>query len=1116
MTVIRIQEQSTQDDHFQATVSIDYGPQYSIVVRNPFDEKQEAELEWYFEEHLRFPFTQKVRARDAANSIPTYGEKLFKQVFQDNPEVYPEYKALLKVGLEQVQIEIAGSPKFHALHWEALKDSNLSRPLSLQATMMRRNMQSPPFEAKAQSSPIINLLVVTSRPYGVRDVSYRTISRPLFEALRQANLRVDIDILRPGTYKTLENHLREITGKHGAGYYHVIHFDLHGSLLTYQRWQTLLEEKPEEPARHSLTYQKYYALKDIESYEGEKAFLFFEGEADETVAPVEATALADMLREHHIPIAILNACQSGKQVGDSETSLDSSLMQAGVQLVLAMGYSITVSAAELLMKTLYQRLFAGDSLSLAIRQGHNELYNDKRRRAYYSQQIDLEDWLLPVVYQNRPVQLSLRDLTPEENKAYFERQAELEASAPPEPTYGFVGRDLDILRIERRLLLKRNILLVRGMGGAGKTTLLRHLGAWWRTTGLVERVFYFGYDDRAWTRQQIMAEIAQQLLDPVAYLRDFQPLSLDAQQVMLTKGLRAEQHLLILDNLESITGANLAILHTLDKKEQESLRRFVASLAGGKTLVLLGSRGGESWLAKGSFEDNIYDLPGLDPEAASTLADRILVKHGATKYRQDEDLRRLIKLLDGFPLALEVVLPNLATQTPQEVLAALQAGDVDLDTGDPEDKTRSILRCIDYSHSNLSSEAQQLLLCLAPFTSVFDTGTLDNYTNHLKQQPALSTLPFERWPEVLQEAANWGLLSPDPDNPRFLRLQPILPYFLHTRMQAPEQAGARLAIEAAFREHYRQVAESFYDLLTSKNPQDRQIGQFVTSLEYENLATALNLALAAQVSIADFHNVLIEYVKQMQIQSRGLELYQNIREQFAHYPPDKLTGPLGPEYVRVLGTIANWQLDLKQYEQAEALYQEILELLNHLDQLDEKIKGSMKATAYHQLGMVAQEQRKWQQAEQYYQQALQINVEYNARYEQAGTYHNLGTVAQEQRQWQQAEQYYQQALQIKREYNDRYEQASTYHQLGRVAQQQGQWEQARDYLLQALEIFVSYEDNYSSDIALRNLALLWQESGDDSLPGMVAEKLGVSRGEVEKLLREMLGESGGEQKSETD
>jgi uncharacterized protein HemY len=80
---------------------------------------------------------------------------------------------------------------------------------------------------------------------------------------------------------------------------------------------------------------------------------------------------------------------------------------------------------------------------------------------------------------------------------------------------------------------------------------------------------------------------------------------------------------------------------------------------------------------------------------------------------------------------------------------------------------------------------------------------------------------------------------------------------------------------------------------------------------------------------------------------------------------------------------------------------------------------NLSASIYNQLGMVAQKQRQWQQAEQYYQQALQIKIEYNDRYGQARTYHQLGTVAQEQ--WQQAEQYYQQALRICIEDNYHYD-----------------------------------------------------------------------------------------------
>ncbi len=141
-TIIRIREQAEQDGTFSAMVSFDHGPEYPITVRDPFTKEQEQELEWYFEEHLRFPFTKKVRANDAAKSIITYGETLFQQVFQDNPKINFPYMSAVQKGLDKAQIEIAGSPKFHALHWEALKDPDLPKPLALQATMVRQNLES--------------------------------------------------------------------------------------------------------------------------------------------------------------------------------------------------------------------------------------------------------------------------------------------------------------------------------------------------------------------------------------------------------------------------------------------------------------------------------------------------------------------------------------------------------------------------------------------------------------------------------------------------------------------------------------------------------------------------------------------------------------------------------------------------------------------------------------------------------------------------------------------------------------------------------------------------------------------------------------------------------------
>jgi hypothetical protein len=862
---ILIRETGQSADGFTAEISFGDSPPYAARVQDPFTPEQEERLGWYFEEWLRFPFVKTVEAEQAAASVTAYGEALFDQLFKTDPHVLAAYKlALVEAGgYGALSLALIGSPAFHALHWEALKDPHHGRPLAVECPCLRLNARPPNLHASVRPAPTLNVLLVSARPGGRRDVGYRTISRPLVEALETSRIRAQIDIVRPGTYRALVEHLEETRARRGDGYYHLIHFDLHGTLLTHAQFVA----REVGAALSALAYGDY-AQPTLAPFEGQRAFLLFEGATPAAPDYVADAHLAQLLQAHQLPIAVLNACQSGKQVGAQETSLGSRLMAAGVQLVVAMGYSVTVSAAALLMETLYGALLDGQPLAQAIRRGRLALYNAKGRRAAYDQTIQLEDWLLPVVYQNRPTSLKLTAFdSPADEAAYFERRAARYRA--PRPEYGFVGRDVDILEIEKRLLRRgdgeaaRNVLLVQGMGGAGKTTLLRHLMEWWQTTRLVERVIYFGYDAKAYTLEQIADATARQVYG-ADYVREYQQMPSEAAKLEKLIGtLRGTRHLLVLDNLESITGAALAIQHTLDAAARERLAGFVARLAGGRTLVLLGSRGPEEWLvarfAKSFPQAATYELPGLDPEAASLLAERILQRAGVAHYRSHPDhrdaLRQLLKLLDGYPLALEVVLANLARQTPGDVLAAFTQGLAELDaatSGDLwQDKTRSILRCVEYSHSNLAPEAQALLACLAPFTSVVNTSWLPQYSAQLRAQPALAKLPFDQWGTVLQAAQNWGLLTPHEIGGGYLRLQPLLPYFLRERLNRPAPAegkgladggaAARAAVEAAFRAHYDEVGGALAELIKSKEPQQRQLGQALIGLEYENLRTAVRL-----------------------------------------------------------------------------------------------------------------------------------------------------------------------------------------------------------------------------------------------------------------------------------
>ena len=901
--VVTIREEQKTDSGFAATLAIDGGGNFPIEIQDPFSPQQERELEWYFEGWLRTPFSDRVIAERAAASIKTYGEALFAQVFRADADAYVRYCAV-RDGADPLQIEIEGkTPEFQALHWEAMRDPQLSRPFAVDCWMARKSLTATPIRAVAQPSPTINVLVVTARPDEEEDVGYRTISRPLIEALRNARVRVNVDLLRPGTFQALSEQLDQKP----KGYYHLVHFDAHGALLTYEQLQ--------EGVERNRLFNERFGRSDLAAYAGVKAFLFLEGEQKGKADPVEASELAALLNNKGIPICLLNACQSGKQVrlaeevDTRETSLGSRLMTAGLQMVVAMGYSVTVTAAEKLMRRLYGELFAGEPVAVAVQRGRKELFNLKERRAYFRQTVDLEDWLLPVAYGEREVKLEVLPLPPEEEEKYY-----LAAAGRyrfPEPTYGFVGRDLEILKIEKGLL-RRNILLLQGMGGTGKTTLLNYLREWWQTTRFAEQVFYFGYDERAWTLAQIVPAMGRVLFGRFEWAQ-IQAMSPVAQALKLREKLRAEKHILILDNLESVTGEPLAIQNTLPEAERGRIREFLEGLVGGETRVVLGSRGREEWLQAKTFQENVYPLKGLDPESRSQLAEKILARQVTNAKRrealqQDAAFGRLMKVLAGYPLAMEVVLGNLARQEPMEVLQALQASDVgSLDEGG-EERTNNIVKCVEYSHSNLSEEAQKLLVCLAPFTSFLDRADLENYGKQLQQLAPFQNYPFEKFDGAIQEAVDWGLLSPIAEEmPRLLNIQPVFPYFLQTKL-AKLDATTREALQEGFKNHYRGLAGQYRQLMQSKEAQQRQLGLFFCSLEYENLFQGLQICLQRFES-SNIFNCLFDYLRLSNDLGSMLRLAEYVCSAHTLYPQDKRVGELGFEMVMALDRLAfSWAL----------------------------------------------------------------------------------------------------------------------------------------------------------------------------------------------------------------
>jgi len=1065
MAVITIREQSKTETGFNATLAIAEN-HYNITVSDPFEPKQEEELEWYFEDWLCYPMLDNVKADRAKKSVKKYGEELFKQVFQKEPNAYAKYSQL-RNNLNQIQIEIESiSPEFQAIHWEALQDPDFPRPLAIDSVLIRKNANPAVIATNVNESPTINLLVVVARPKADRDVPHRTISRPLVELIRNSKLRVNIELLRPGTYEALAKHLES----KGSGHYHIVHFDVHGSLQTYETYQERIKRKMYPSSR--------YGREEIKPYKGLKAFLALEGKEKRKYDPVEAAELANLLTSKGIPVCILNACQSGKQLNQAEaednreTSLASRLMNAGIQMVVAMSYSVTVTAAEIIMEQIYRHLFSNKDLNQAIRLGRKELYDGKARKAAYNTDIDLEDWLLPVVYSNGKVTFNLRDFTTEEEEQY---NLTLESKYKfTEPTYGFVGRDIDILFIERALL-QHNILLLQGMGGTGKTTLLNHLQEWWQVTKFAEDSFYFAYDRKAYTLQQIIFEISQQLYNKFD-LERFQAKSLEEQSQEISNKLRNESYVLILDNLESVTGQPLAIQNTLDESAREEIREFLVTLVGGKTKVVLGSRIGEDWLQESTFGDNSYRLQGLDSQARTDLAENILRKIDSSRswheIKRDRNFARLMNLLDGYPLAMNVVLVNLKQKSPEEILEQLEKAEID---PGGEYKEDNILKCIEYSYSNLSVSAQKLLLLLAPFRGFVWTLLIPQYAEQLEKSKAFQDYSLDQLESAIAEVVKLGLLSPINQNySQFLAIQPILPYFIQTKLKEIDE-GMRQSLQEVFKIYYGGLAGCYNIMMNSKDSQEKQTGIAFVYWEYENIYHALQISLAQEEPVYDVLECLFSYLGLINNKLKRLSLTKSICDSFKTYKRENQNAAWEKDMIFISFSLASFYQEERDYQTAENIYQNILNVILYREDIENSEKKSFQANVYHNLGRIAEESRQYQQAHDYYQQALEIKIEYDDRYSQADTYHQLGRIAEELRQYQKSNKYYQKSLEICIEYDDRYSQAKTYHQLGSVAGKLRKYQQANNYYQKSLDIYIEYGDRYSQAFTYHQLGVVAQE-----------------------------------------
>lgn len=702
-----------------------------------------VELRWYLEEFLDYPFPPVTdRAERVQEALHGWGEQAFTALFgtgQGRDFYHDAYRA----GLENLDLHIASDhPGVLAWPWEALADPQQAGALAHHCRIERQlDRGHDPLELpKDLPRDCINILFVTARPYE-GDVRFRSLSRPVVEWIEKQALPVRVTILRPPTFERLREHLRE-----RPAYYHIVHFDGHGGYGTAA-----------DADGGSLPHR-------LRGPQGRLIFETEHGKPD----PMPADKLGALLREHRIPVMVLNACQSAMvdaRAEDAFASVAASLLRAGIRSVVAMAYALYVSGAEVFLPAFYRRLFETGNMAEGMRAGRQAML-EQDGRVCARGRFPLEDWLVPVVYQQEPPDLSFARAG--------ERAAIEKPELPPEARdsenpYGFIGRDVALLQLERALRRPPAGILIHGLAGVGKTTLARGLVEWLAATeGLGEGCFWFTFNDIR-SSEYVFNRLVEALFGANAMAAD-----LAQKQAALVEVFRKRRFVLVWDNFESATGVpGTTLAASLPEPDRQKLRDLLGALRGGASKVVITSRSPETWL--GSDRCFPLGLGGLQGEERWEYCATILRDLGLEADQKDAGLKTLMDLLDGHPLAMRALLPRLR-EVGAGVLAGQLQGRIRLESQSDPLQAR-LFAALEFVEEALPAELQPLLLPLGLHERFVDTDYLEMMVQRADSR--FSRADIERLLAILAVS---GLLRPlgqdihemHPTLTGFLRARPVV------------------------------------------------------------------------------------------------------------------------------------------------------------------------------------------------------------------------------------------------------------------------------------------------------------------------------------------------------
>ena len=776
----------------------------------------EAEdLRWYLEEYYVWPIgVFKERAERIEMRLPEWGQNLYQAALtsraaqealtawqQAGNDGDRRFSILvdseLPEGASKKKESVAreAATELLSLPWELLHDErgflfHGKHPVRVRRRLPNRIL----FEVRPTSLPI-RILLVSPRPEDESTpyIDHRISARPLVDAIESLGELVELKILAPPTFPALEEALQKAAEAEKP--FDVIHFDGHG---VYDRKVGLGGLCFEDP-------------NDTQKLEKRAMQL------------IHAKELAEVIRDHRIPLIFLEACQTAKIEKDPTASVAAKLLEEGVTSVVAMSHSILVETAHRYVKAFYKDLAEGKRVGTAMLAGQRELHRDTYRgKMMGAGELHLQDWFVPVLYQEEQDPQLVTKLQPKEVQQIQDKQRRLSLGALPDPpAHEFQGRSRELLALER-LLHDEPWAVVRGQGGAGKSTLAIELARWLVRVGRFRRAAFVSLEQYTDARS-VLDSLSRQLLPEAEAKSVAQYTDLKQALQPIERALADRATIIVLDNLESVlpnqTGQMAPGAAPIEELFELCEKLLEADPA---TRIVFTSR--ESLPAPFDNKRREISLGPLSRVDAIKLVGEVMKQEGLTPKADDpggdpKEIVELVEAVNRHARALVLLAREVSRRGVRATTESLQELMAELDKQHPKDRENSLYASVELSLRRLPPETREQIKVL----SVFHGGAQIDVLGLIigVETETIYNIARQLIEVGLAEAMAYG----------HLRLDPALPSYLLREMNEAEQEATR----SRWADAMKQLTRFLYE----QRSKDAELAQQLTLLELPNLMAML-------------------------------------------------------------------------------------------------------------------------------------------------------------------------------------------------------------------------------------------------------------------------------------